>query len=58
MLRPKGNDQETNEIIEEAAKSFFKAFDSNGPGSIQDWEVDELIEWTNGLNFDEYFILF
>ena len=23
--------------------------------SVEEWEVDELLEWTNGLNFDEYY---
>jgi len=25
-----------------------------GPDALEDWEVDELLDWTTSLNFDEY----
>lgn len=30
------------------------AYENNGAESVEDWEVDELIEWTNGLSFESY----
>lgn len=53
MLRPGGGDDETNKMIEKATKSFLNSFDHNGLENIADWEVDELIKWTNSLNYDE-----
>ena len=25
-----------------------------GPDALEDWEVDELLDWTTSLNFDDY----
>ena len=52
MLKPKGESYETNLIIEEAAKNLVEAFEKDGVNSVEDWEVDELLEWTNGLSFE------
>jgi hypothetical protein len=52
MLKPKGESDETNLIIEEAAKNLVEAFEKDGVNSVEDWEVDELLEWTNGLSFE------
>lgn len=53
MLKAKSNDKETNMIIEEAAKNLIDTLENEGLDSIEDWEVNELLEWTNTLNFDE-----
>jgi hypothetical protein len=53
MLKAKGSDQETNKIIDEATKNLMDAYDSNELNLIEDWEVNELLSWTNGLNFEE-----
>ena len=53
MLKPKGDSDETNMIIEEAAKNLVEAFEKDGVNSVEDWEVDELLEWTNGLSFEK-----
>ena len=54
MLKPKGDSVETNLIIEEAAKNLVEAFEKQGVNSVEDWEVDELLEWTNGLSFEKF----
>jgi hypothetical protein len=53
MLKAKGGDPETKIIVEEAAKNIISTLESEGVNSIEDWEVNELLEWTNTLNFDE-----
>ena len=40
--------------IEQSMKEMMVTTDKHGPGAVEDWEVDELLEWTNGLNFDSY----
>ena len=27
--------------------------DNYGPDALEDWEVDELLDWTTSLNFEE-----
>jgi hypothetical protein len=54
MLKARSNDRETNMIIEEAARNLIDTIETEGFNSIDDWEVNELLEWTNMLNFDEY----
>jgi hypothetical protein len=53
LLKAKGNTTETKRIVEEATINLMKAYEQDGANSIEEWEVDELIEWTNGLNYDE-----
>jgi hypothetical protein len=53
LLKAKGNTTETKRIVEEATINLMKAYEQDGASSIEEWEVDELIEWTNGLNYDE-----
>jgi hypothetical protein len=53
ILKAKGSDPETNEIIEQTTKGLLDAFDSISIENVDNWEVDELLQWTNGLNFDE-----
>jgi len=54
MLKAKAGDPETKIIVEEAAKNLISTLESEGMNSIEDWEVNELLEWTNTLNFDDY----
>ena len=54
MLKARSSDRETNMIIEEAARNLIDTIETEGYNSIEDWEVNELLEWTNMLNFDEY----
>ena len=41
-------------LVECSAQGMMDAMETLGANHIVDWEVDELIEWTNALNFDEY----
>jgi len=47
-------ENEVKELVETAALSVFKSVDDHGIETVDDWEVDELLEWTNTLNFDSY----
>jgi hypothetical protein len=58
MLKAKPADQETNIIIDETAQQIITAFDHNRMDLIDDWEVDQLLDWTNGLNFTELVMIF
>ena len=53
MLKAKPADQETNVIIDETAQQIITAYDHDRLDLIDDWEVDQLLDWTNGLNFTE-----
>ena len=53
MLKCKGDDPESNSIIEETAKNLINAYDQNNVNSVEDWEVDQLLDWTNALSFTE-----
>ncbi|PIK34625.1 hypothetical protein BSL78_28553 [Apostichopus japonicus] len=44
----------TGLLVEGAASGMLAVMDEIGPDAVEDWEVDELLEWTNGLNFDDY----
>ncbi|OWF40183.1 uncharacterized protein C11orf65 homolog [Mizuhopecten yessoensis] len=54
MLKAKSDDQETVTLIEGAAAGMVATVDQMGPDALEDWEVDELLDWTTSLNFDEY----
>ena len=56
MLQAKVTDPETVDLIEGAAAGMVATIDSHGPDAVQDWEVDELLDWTTSLNFDDYWI--
>ncbi|XP_032228131.1 protein MFI [Nematostella vectensis] len=50
----KDQDPDTQTIIETVAHGMVNAAETRGTDAVEDWEVDELLEWTSGLNFDEY----
>ena len=56
MLQAKVSDPETVDLIEGAAAGMVATIDSQGPDAVQEWEVDELLDWTTSLNFDEYWM--
>ena len=58
MLRSKGDESEAaNELVAETAKNLFDAYqregNGGGGGGVEDWEVDQLLDWTNALDFGE-----
>ena len=40
--------------IEESLKGMVEVTKKKGYEGVDEWEVDELLEWKNGLNFDHY----
>ncbi|KAI4894131.1 hypothetical protein NFI96_011314, partial [Prochilodus magdalenae] len=46
--------RETTQLGENSTQAMMRALQQPGPENILEWEVEELIEWTNALNFDEY----
>jgi len=54
MLAAKDTDQETADLVEKAARGLVNTVSLQGPNSVMDWEVDELLQWTTALNFDDY----
>ncbi|KAK7480713.1 hypothetical protein BaRGS_00028081 [Batillaria attramentaria] len=55
MLRARADDRETVQLIQGAAAGMIATVEEQGPGALEDWEVDELLDWTTSLNFEEYF---
>ncbi|XP_060682679.1 protein MFI isoform X5 [Hemiscyllium ocellatum] len=41
-------------LVQRATEGLIDSVEQKGPNSILDWEVDELLEWTNALNFEKY----
>ena len=41
-------------LVENAAEGLVKVYETKGMNAVKDWEVDELLSWTNALNFDDY----
>lgn len=54
MLKAKVDDSETIGLINGAAAGMLATVDMLGVDAVQNWEVDELLDWTTGLNFDDY----
>ncbi|KAL5011017.1 hypothetical protein ScPMuIL_013322 [Solemya velum] len=54
MLKARADDDETVKLIEGAAAGMVATVDMMGPEALEDWEVDELLDWTTSLNFDDY----
>ncbi|XP_057317624.1 protein MFI-like [Hydractinia symbiolongicarpus] len=55
MLKAKDReDTEVKDLVDAAAQGIFTAAEESGAECIEDWEVDELLQWTDGLNFTSY----
>ena len=54
MLRTRQGDPKTEQVVQSVAEGMLTITDTRGQDAVEDWEVDELLEWTNGLNFDQY----
>ncbi|KAL4233843.1 hypothetical protein ACF0H5_008519 [Mactra antiquata] len=54
MLKAKSDDKETIQLIEGAAAGMVATVENYGTDALEDWEVDELLDWTTSLNFDDY----
>ncbi|XP_069554017.1 protein MFI-like [Brachyistius frenatus] len=49
---PEDSDVET--MMEDATQEVIDAIEEKGDDAILEWELDELLAWTNTLNFEEY----
>lgn len=54
LLAKRGTESPVVRDIEDSLKGMVKVTESEGYDAVDEWEVDELLEWTNGLNFDTY----
>ncbi|XP_064618017.1 protein MFI-like [Liolophura sinensis] len=54
LLKAKSEDKETIRLIEGAAAGMVATVDREGFDALEEWEVDELLDWTTSLNFEEY----
>ena len=53
MLKSKeDNDESVTDLVATATKGLMMTVDDDGPEAVEEWEVDELLQWTEGLNFD------
>jgi len=41
--------------VKRAVEGILETADSSGSDAVEEWEVDELLDWTTTLNFDNYF---
>ncbi|KAK7107045.1 uro-adherence factor A-like isoform X2 [Littorina saxatilis] len=55
MLHARADDPETVQLIEGATAGMIATVENQGPEALEDWEVDELLDWTTSLDFEEYF---
>nr|KAF6342571.1 hypothetical protein mPipKuh1_001639 [Pipistrellus kuhlii] len=54
QLEAKSTNLETLSLIHRASKGLIRSIENGGIDSVMEWEVDEVLNWTNTLNFDEY----
>lgn len=55
-IRGNENETEMSRLINETTSSILRIYQEFGPQAVEDWEVNELLEWTHNLNYDEYLI--
>ncbi|XP_069825866.1 protein MFI [Dendropsophus ebraccatus] len=41
-------------LVHRATEGVIQSVEQHGAQAVLDWEVDELLNWTNALNYDEY----
>ena len=41
--------------VHRAVEGILETADASGTEAVEEWEVDELLDWTTTLNFDNYF---
>uniref|UniRef100_UPI00398EB9FC protein MFI n=1 Tax=Pristiophorus japonicus TaxID=55135 RepID=UPI00398EB9FC len=54
MLQTQSLDPSTVVLVQRATEGVINSVEQYGPNAVLDWEVDELLEWTNALNFEKY----
>lgn len=55
-IKENENEKEMSRLINETTTSILRIYQEFGPEAVEDWEVNELLEWTHNLNYDEYLI--
>ncbi|XP_044139990.1 protein MFI isoform X1 [Bufo gargarizans] len=53
-LRARTTEPSTAVLVQRATEGVLQSVEQRGPQAVLDWEVDELLNWTNALNYDEY----
>ena len=48
----KEQDEEVKLLVDTAVRGVFNSVQDHGVEAVDDWEVEELLQWTHGLNFD------
>jgi len=43
----------TTSAVNMAADQLVELTDTHGPGVVEEGDVDELLQWTNALNYEE-----
>ncbi|XP_059182720.1 protein MFI [Centropristis striata] len=54
QTRPEHRHGDMATLVEESAQEVMDAIEEKGEDEIREWELDELLAWTNTLNFEEY----
>ncbi|XP_028657080.1 protein MFI [Erpetoichthys calabaricus] len=52
LLHASTPDPDTAALVQRATEGIMAAMEKKG--EVMEWEVDELLKWTNSLNFEEY----
>ena len=54
LLAKHGTETPVMKDIQRSVKGMVEVTEKKGYEAVDEWEVDEILEWTNGLNFDSY----
>ena len=55
-LKLNENEKEMSRLINETTTSILRIYNTFGPHAVEDWEVNELLDWTHNLNYDDYLL--
>ena len=53
LLHSKIKENQYEELVKDAVDGILTTAKQDGIDRLNSWEVDELLDWTVGLNFDE-----
>ncbi|KAM4701794.1 protein MFI [Discoglossus pictus] len=53
-LQAQTTDPNTAILVQRATQGVIQTVEQHGSEIVMDWEVDELLNWTNALNYEEY----
>ena len=55
-IKENENEKEMSRLINETTTSILRIYREYGAEAVEDWEVNELLEWTHNLNYDDYLV--